>query len=190
MSKTNDIGLSLRDGIGGFYELMFYNDKHDYWKSKAKQNQSLFSKGASIKLTEGLTHLKTRFGDQTNNFIYFFCPFINTNAQSAEFEIQFILNKNPVTLEDKSTLDQEVFNNNSGQITSGTSSGSNDISTILTRARDIITEVKGDGNISGIKKRMEESPGKYYEVLERNIKVDLWDQTSKTDVKKVEVLFF
>ena len=194
MSKTSDVKINWREAIGGFYELMFLNDQNDYWKTKAKQNQSQFYNAATIPLTQDLTHLKSRFGDNTNNFIYFFCPFINPDAQSAEFEIQFILNKNPIELKNKDILDNEVYLYNTGQATPDSQNGSStqnpfnsDVKSMSQKAVDIIKEVKGDENVEGVRKRMEEAPEKYFEVIQRDVKADLWNKKS-ADVKNVNFI--
>lgn len=183
-SKTNDVLLNHRDGIGGFFELMFMNDQHDYSKEKAKQTHSILSNGATLNITEDLTDLRSRFPGQTNNYLYFFCPFIKEGVDSADFEIQIILNKNPVELKDAEQLEQELIAENTGE----TSTNNNTLvanRTLEQRIMDIIREVKGDGQAAGVRTRMEESPDKYFEVIERNGSVDLWTKGG-SDVKKVQ----
>ena len=183
LSKSDDVMLTLRDGIGGFYEIGFKNEEHDYWKSKAKLDQSLVSNGSEVDITESLTHLRGRFGDQTDNNLYFFCPFVKVGAENTEFEIEINLNKNPVELDEKENLDNEVFGINSG----AEEAPSNEVATMEDRVKDIIKEIKGDGSTEGIKTRMEEAPENYYEVSLREIDV-FFDDRKSTDVKKVYFL--
>lgn len=183
-SKTNDVMLSLREGIGGFYEIRFQNEKHDYWKSKATLDQKTVSLGSELDFTKSLTHFQGRFGKETKNYLYFFCPFIKVGVEETEFEIEIKMNKNPTELKEKSVLDQEVFDINSGKEVSS----ENKSTTLESKIEDILKEIKGDGTRDGIKTRMEESPQNYFEISFREINVSL-DGEQSSDVKKVKINF-
>jgi hypothetical protein len=181
-SKQNNVVLNWRDGIGGFYELMFLNNEHDYTKSKSKQDQSKFVEGATLNITQDLIDIQSRFGNTTNNYLYFFCPFVKVGSDSAEFEVQVILNKNPTELKDKDELEDKIVRENEGDTTSAPPNQGNQ--TPEQKIIDIIKQVKGDGQVEGVKKRMQESPSKYYEVIQRDVSVDVWAKES-SDVKTV-----
>lgn len=182
-SKTNDVVLNWRDGIGGFFEIMFLNGQHNYTRNNAKQDQSRFTPGASFEITSELTDMRSLFGDQTTTYLYMFCPFLKADATSAEFELQVILDKQQVPLKDKNKLEMEMenINNNSSQI-----SASNPVRVSLSqKVVNIIEQVKGDGNVDGVRKRMENSPQTYSEVIQRDVFVDLWHKNA-AKVKTVE----
>jgi hypothetical protein len=180
LSKTNDVVLSQRDGIGGFFEIRFQNEQHDYWKTKAKLDQSTVADGSIVDITKDLSHLRGRFGVETKNYLYLFCPFIKVGAEDADFELQIDLNKNPVELEDKSVLENEVFAINQGKEVSEEQS----VKSPQDKIKDIINEVKGDGVSLGVKERMENAVSKYYEVSLHEIDVSLGGENDN-DVKKV-----
>lgn len=182
LSKSSSVLLNHREGIGGFFELMFLNDQHNYSRASAQQNQVGFSVGASLNITEDLTNLKSRFGAVTNNYLYFFCPFLKEGSENSTFEVQVILNKNPVELKDGAQLEDAIIKENTGGDSSSNSLVAN--RTIEQRVQDIIREVKGDGQAAGVRQRMEESPQKYFEVIQRNASVELWSKNG-ADVKKV-----
>jgi hypothetical protein len=140
-----------------------------------------------LNITEDLINLQSRFGNTTNNYLYFFCPFIKVGAESAEFEVQVILNKNPTELKDKDDLENNIVKENEGESTEPSVNTGNQ--TPGQRMIDIIKQVKGDGVISGVRTRMEESPSKYYEVIQRDASVQLWDKES-SDVKTVIQIYF
>ena len=171
LSKSNAVMISQRSGIGGFFEIRFRNEQHDYWKTKAKMDQSTMTAGANVDITESLTHLKSRFGAETMNYLYFFCPFLKVGAEDFELELQVDLNKNPVELKDKEELDAQVMAINEGKEVPK----KKEILPLQSRIEEIIMAVKGDGSAGGIKER-----------LDINISVH-GEQTS--DVKKVEECF-
>lgn len=183
-SKQNNVVLNWRDGIGGFYELMFLNNEHDYTKNKSKQDQSKLVEGSTLNITQDLIDLQSRFGNNTNNYLYFFCPFIKVGAESAQFEVQLILNKNPTELKNREELEEQIIRENEGGDTNITPISGNQ--TPEQKVIDIIKQVKGDGQIEGVKKRMEESPGKYYEVIQRDVLINVWQKDS-ADVKTVNI---
>lgn len=181
-SKTSDVVLNWRDGIGGFYELMFLNGQHNYTRQSAQQDQSGFAPGASFDITAELTDMRSLYGDQTTTYMYLFCPFIAADASSAEFELQVILDKQPVALKDKDKLELDQANDNLGP-ESPLPAAPVRVS-LSQRVVDIIKQVKGEGNPDLVRKRMEESPSTYFEVIQRDLSVDLWSEDA-ADVKRV-----
>lgn len=180
LSKSNDVLINLRDGIGGFYELTFQNNQHDYWKSKAKMDQNLLAQGAVVDLTEQLSHLRGRFGDNSRNYLYFFCPFIKVGVDEPGVTVDINLNKNPVELRPKEELNDEVWNMNH-DLDPPKKPGVRSLNDVM---QNIIQEIKGDGTSSGVKTRLEESDSNYFEVSLKEI--DLIFQEDESDVKRVK----
>lgn len=177
-SKSGDVQLNWREGIGGFYELHFQNERHDYWKPKAKMDQGGLAPGALVDLAAALSHIRGRFGADTNTFLYFFCPFVKVGVEDTRFALQINLNSNPVELKAKAVLDDEAWAANHGQARSPGKHSFAD------RARDIVAAVKGDGASAGVKARMEESAAKYFEVA--NQQITLGFEEKAADVKRVK----
>lgn len=179
-SKSSDVVLNWRDGIGGFFELLFLSGQHDYARSSAGQDQASFAPGASVNLTPALSDMRSRFGGQTTTFLYVFCPFLKADAASAEFRARLVLNKNPVELKDPALLEAAIVSDNEGS--AGDSAPVK--ATFQSRIENIVAQVRGEGSPALVRKRMEEAPAKYYEVVRRDASVDLWGADS-ADVKKV-----
>lgn len=185
LSKSRNVLVSQRNGIGGFFEIRFQNDEHDYLKTKAKMDQVMLSPGNTFDITSDLSSLKGRFGSETNNYLYFFCPFLKVEAEDYEFEIEVNLNKNPVELRSKQELDEVVLAINQGK----EPPKEQKVQSLDERIKEIVSEIKGDGNAKGINERMVNSPEKYYEVSLREITINVHgEQTS--DVKKVSFYYY
>jgi hypothetical protein len=181
-SKSSDVSITQRDGIGGFFEIRFQNDEHDYLKTKAKMDQNLMTPGASIDITSDLSNLRGRFGSETMNYLYFFCPFLKVEAEDFELEIQIDLNKNPVELKSKEELEEAALAVNQGKEIPK----KQEVPSLDSRIKEIVNEIKGDGSASGVKERMEGAVDRYYEVSLREINIDVYGEQG-SDVQKVGI---
>ena len=180
-SKSNNVVISKRDGIGGFYEIRFQDEKHDYLKNKAKMDQTSFGVGATIDITKELTDFKGRFDETSTNYMYFFCPFVQVGAEETDFEVLMNLNKNPVEVRPKEEIDREVDAINKGEEVVKAPN----LESLEEKIRNILSEIKGDGATANVKKRMEEAPQNYFEISSREINVSVHGEQS-TDVKIVD----
>lgn len=152
LSKSKDIGVNWRDGIGGFYEIKFMNEKNNYSEETLKKSTPEID--FPIDISNDLNFFRAKFGESTRNYLYFFCPFSNEDAVTQAFEYEVNLNKNPVVLPDKCELDPTSCT------TGKTSSQTLD---------EILTKVKGDKVIGGVQTRLNSSSSDYFEVTQKTV---------------------
>ena len=169
-SKTNDISLLRRDAIGGFFDLTFLNEQHDYTDSKAFQDQTKFSVGSNIDFTQDLFNIRKLHGDTSIDYLVFFCPFLDPANQDLSFAFETTLVKTSSQIGTTPSVEQYKLVSRINRIT------------------EIFEEVKGyDGVVSNVLTRIKESSQNYYEISERKVNsgFDLEDQP---DVKQFTIL--
>ena len=173
MSKTNDIEINWRDGIGGFMDLQFLNHQNTYFNSSYDKS---LNANIPFDFTEDLTYLKSNFGASSRNYIYFYCPFINENNEDLSFEYKLNLNQNPVDLSNSNTSSNPDSPDSNVQYT-----------TLSGKMEDIIKNVKGDGNVEKVKERMQTASNDYYEISQIIIETNLHKKETPK-VQKISLL--
>lgn len=188
LSTTNDVFLNWHEDIGGFFDLRFLNNQHSFTATTNNMAASVTNTGQTVDLTQSITDFKTLFDVKNDYYIYFFCPFIKTEASDTKFKVKFELNATAVDstkiqVKTKEQLQIEMRLTNSGkQVDANSITQKTEPFTMKEKFDDILKQVKGDGATSGMATRMKEAPANYYSVVQRNLAL----KVGKTDAPNIE----
>lgn len=175
-STTNDVFLNWRPDIGGFFDLSFLNDEHTFFVSTHDLAASATEAGQTVDLTQAITDFKTLFDVNNDFYLYFFCPFMKTDATDTKFHVQFDLNSaevdsSKVTVMTKEQLQNKMRLTNQGKEYSSSTVMKTTPMTIKEKLNDILAKVKGQGTTSEVLNRMKTAPSDYYSVVERGLAI-------------------
>ena len=190
LSATNDVELNHRPAIGGFYDLQFQNNRHNFTIKTNSMSENDLEAGKTIDLTQDITDFKTLHDVNQKFYVYFFCPFLKVGSQTGQFKVKWGLNNNElnesqVNIKTKERLQNELVQINSGKEVTATSTPDTP-PTLKEKWDAILAEVKSGNTSANRLSRMTESPDKYYSVIRRtiNLKVGTSDAPNVEKVRK------
>ena len=97
LSATQDVQLNHRPAIGGFFDLQFLNNKHNFTVKTNEMSEDDLATGKTIDLTQEITDFKTLHGVSQDFYIYFFSPFVKVGSTNTNFKVKFDLNNNELS---------------------------------------------------------------------------------------------
>jgi hypothetical protein len=189
LSETADVKLNQRDAIGGFYDIRFMNKRHNFTAKTNAASNSALNTGTTVDVTQEIRNFKTLHNVTGDFYIYFFCPYINKDASSTNFKVNFNLNQNEygsnIETPTQDELENEVIAANTG--TPVNTSTSNEVVTIKKTWDQILADIKASTTSSNTVTKLTESVDGYYSVIERSLDLKI-GKDDAPDVEMVKVL--
>jgi hypothetical protein len=183
LSATQDVQLNHRPAIGGFYDLQFQNNQHNFTVKTNSMEEDSMAVGKKVDLTQDITDFKTLHGITQDFYIYFFSPFVKVDSNNTNFKVKFDLNNNEINdnviaVKTKEQLEDELQQINSGQEVTTTTVRTTP-PTLKEKWDEILAEVKGT---SSTPPAIVGSAEKYYSVIRRTLNL----KVGKDDAPNVE----